>query len=342
MNIERVNLKNPFEVKEVTEFLAGFELKYDANIDYTVVIRENEKIIATASKGKNIIKCFAIDKNHQGEGISGSILTNVTNRMFDEGYFHSMVFTKTINQDIFKGIGYKEVAQTDKVILMEMGTNSIDKTIEKIKKSIDMNKQKAMLVMNCNPFTYGHQYLVEKAASENEEVIIFVVEEDKSAFPFKTRIELVRKGTAHLPNVKVVAGSEYIISSATFPNYFLRKEDDSLMEYTKLDATIAGKQFGKKLNINRRYIGEEPYCKVTSRYNQALMEILPQYNMEVVLVPRKEIDHTAISASIVREKLKEGKIEELKELVPPTTFEFLVSPEGKEIEEKLKNSSLPH
>lgn len=342
MNIERVNLKNPFEVKEVTEFLAGFELKYDANIDYTVVIRENEKIIATASKGKNIIKCFAIDKNHQGEGISGSILTNVTNKMFDEGYFHSMVFTKTSNQDIFKGIGYKEVAQTDKVILMEMGTNSIDKTIEKIKKVIDMDKQKAMLVMNCNPFTYGHQYLIEKAAAENEEVIIFVVEEDKSVFPFKTRIDLVRKGTAHLPNVKVVAGSEYIISSATFPNYFLRKEDDSLMEYTKLDATIAGKQFGQKLNISRRYIGEEPYCQVTSKYNQALMEILPKYNMEVVLVPRKEVDHTAISASIVREKLKEGKIQELKELVPPTTFEFLVSPEGKEIEEKLKNSNSPH
>ena len=342
MNIERVNLRNPFEVKEVTEFLAGFELKYDANIDYTVVIRENEKIIATASKGKNIIKCFAIDKNHQGEGISGSILTNVTNRMFDEGYFHSMVFTKTSNQDIFKGIGYKEVAQTDKVILMEMGTNSIDKTIEKIKKVVDMDKQKAMLVMNCNPFTYGHQYLIEKAAAENEEVIIFVVEEDRSVFPFKTRIDLVRKGTAHLPNVKVVAGSEYIISSATFPNYFLRKEDDSLMEYTKLDATIAGKQFGQKLNISRRYIGEEPYCPVTSKYNQALMEILPKYNMEVVLVPRKEVDHTAISASIVREKLKEGKIEELKELVPPTTFEFLVSPEGKEIEEKLRNSSSPH
>lgn len=342
MNIERVNLKNPFEVKEVTEFLAGFELKYDANIDYTVVIRENEKIIATASKGKNIIKCFAIDKNHQGEGISGSILTNVTNKMFDEGYFHSMVFTKTSNQDIFKGIGYKEVAQTDKVILMEMGTNSIDKTIEKIKKVIDMDKQKAMLVMNCNPFTYGHQYLIEKAAAENEEVIIFVVEEDRSVFPFKTRIDLVRKGTAHLPNVKVVAGSEYIISSATFPNYFLRKEDDSLMEYTKLDATIAGKQFGQKLNISRRYIGEEPYCQVTSKYNQALMEILPKYNMEVVLVPRKEVDHTAISASIVREKLKEGKIQELKELVPPTTFEFLVSPEGKEIEEKLKNSNSPH
>ena len=72
------------------------------------------------------------------------------------------------------------------------------------------------------------------------------------------------------------------------------------------------------------------------------MEILPEYGMEVVLVPRKELHHTAISASIVREKLKEGKIEELKEFVPPTTFEFLISPEGKEIEEKLKNSNSPH
>lgn len=342
MNIEKVNLSNPFEVKEVTEFLAKFELKYDPNIDYTVVIRENDKIIATASKGKNIIKCFAIDPAHQGEGISGSILTNVTNKMFDQGYFHSMVFTKTKNQEIFKGIGYKEVAQTDKVILMEMGTNSIDKTIDKIKKSIDMDKQKAMIVMNCNPFTYGHQYLIEKAAKENEEVLIFVVEEDKSVFPFNVRYKLVKEGTAHLNNVKVFPGSEYMISSATFPNYFLRKKDDSLIEYTKLDATIAGKQFGKKLNISKRYIGEEPYCKVTKKYNETLMEILPQYGMEVVLVPRKEIGEVAISASIVREKIKNGEIEELKSLVPETTFNFLISAEGKEIEEKLKNSNLPH
>lgn len=342
MNIEKVNLSNPFEIKEVTEFLAKFELKYDTNIDYTVVIRENDKIIATASKGKNIIKCFAIDPAHQGEGISGSILTNITNKMFDQGYFHSMVFTKTKNQDIFKGIGYKEVAQTDKVILMEMGTNSIDKTINKIKKSIDIQKQKAMIVMNCNPFTFGHLYLIEKACKENEEVLVFIVQEDKSIFPFADRLELVKKGVAHLQNVKVISGSEYMISSATFPNYFLRKEDDSLIEYTKLDATISGKQFGKKLNINKRYIGEEPFCNVTKKYNETLMNILPKYGIEVILVPRKEFNNTAISASIVREKLKNGDIEELKYLVPKTTFDFLISPKGKEIEEKLKNNNLPH
>ncbi len=50
----------------------------------------------------------------------------------------------------------------------------------------------------------------------------------------------------------------------------------------------------------------------------------------------------AISASIVREKIKNGEIEELRSLVPETTFNFLVSAKGKEIEEKLKNSNLPH
>lgn len=169
-----------------------------------------------------------------------------------------------------------------------------------------------MLVMNCNPFTLGHQYLVEKVASENEEVLLFVVEEDKSVFPFKIRYELVKRGTAHLSNVKVIEGTEYIISSATFPNYFLRKEDDSLIEYTKLDASVCGEKFGKILNIDKRYVGEEPYCNVTNTYNNTLKEILPQYGIEVIIVPRKEIDNRAISASYVRELLKSEDFEEIK------------------------------
>ena len=40
--------------------------------------------------------------------------------------------------------------------------------------------------MNCNPFTLGHKYIVEKAARENDNVIIFVVEEDKSSFPIQS------------------------------------------------------------------------------------------------------------------------------------------------------------
>lgn len=344
MNIDKINLTNPTEKKEVEEFLTKFELQYDKGVDFTVVARENNKIIATVSKQKNIIKCFAIDHSHQGEGISTKILTSVINKMFDEGYFHNLVFTKTKNKSLFQGMGYKEVAHTDKVILMEMGNKSIDKTINKIITKYDINTsiKRAMIVMNCNPFTFGHQYLIEKAASENSEVLIFIVEEDKSSFLFKDRIELVRQGTSHIKNVKVIPGTEYLISSATFPNYFLRQEDDFLIEYTKLDAAICGSQFGKKLNINRRYVGDEPYCKVTNRYNESLKEILPTYGMQVIVVPRKELNGKVISASTVREYIKEDKTQELKALVPQTTYDFLTSPKGKEIGEKIKANNSPH
>lgn len=344
MNIDKINFSNLKEVEEVQEFLKRFELQYDSSVDYTIVAREGAKVVATASKGKNVVKCFAIDNQYQGEGLSTQLLTNLINKMFDEGYFHSLVFTKLSNKELFRGMGYKEVAHTDKVILMEMGNKSIKKTLEKIikKYDIDTNKKRAMIVMNCNPFTLGHQYLIEKVASENDEVLVFIVEEDRSSFPFKVRYELVQKGTAHLKNVKVIPGTEYVISSATFPNYFLRKEDDSLIEYTKLDASVCGEQFGKILNINRRYVGDEPFCKVTNLYNNALKEILPQYGIEVIIVPRKEIENIAISASKVRELLKEENYEEIKKIVPLTTYEFLISPQGKEIGEKLKASNSPH
>lgn len=344
MNIDKINLNNLKEVTEIEKFLQYFDLKYDNSVDYTIVARDSQKVIATASKEKNIVKYFAIDNNYQGEGLSTQLLTNIINKMFDEGYYHSMVFTKFINKDLFKGMGYKEVTHTDKVILMEMGNKNINKTLEKIikKYDIDTSKKRAMLVMNCNPFTLGHQYLIEKVASENEEVLIFVVEEDKSVFPFKVRYELVKKGVAHLPNVKVIEGTEYIISSATFPNYFLRKEDDTLVEYTKLDASVCGEKFGKILNINRRYVGEEPYCNVTNTYNNTLKTILPQYDIEVIIIPRKEIEGKAISASYVRELLREDRFEEIERLVPKTTYEFLLSSQGKEIGVKLKASNTPH
>ncbi len=344
MTVDKINMSNPVEKQEIEKFLNSFDLKYDKGVDYTVAAREDGKVIATVSKEKNIIKCFAIDNSHQGEGIATQILTPAINQMFDEGYFHNMVFTKTPNKSLFEGMGYKEVAHTDKVILMEMGNKSVDKTIAKIIKKfdIDISKKRAMAVMNCNPFTLGHLYLIEKAASENEEVLIFVVQEDKSSFPFKDRYELVQKGTAHLKNVKVIPGTEYLISSATFPNYFLRKEDDTLEEYTKLDSAICGMQFGKKLNINKRYVGEEPLCKVTDTYNKTLEKILPEYDMEVVVVPRKELNDNVISASLVREYMKNDRLQEIKDLVPETTYNFLISPKGKEIGEKLKSENSPH
>ncbi|WDC84467.1 adenylyltransferase/cytidyltransferase family protein [Caloramator sp. mosi_1] len=196
--------------------------------------------------------------------------------------------------------------------------------------------------MNCNPFTFGHLYLIETAAKENEEVIVFVVEEDRSSFPTDIRFNLVKLGCSHLKNVTVIKGGRYIISSNTFPSYFLRKKDDKLSIYTKLDATIFGMYIAKFFNINKRYVGTEPYCDVTNEYNKTMLSVLPKYGVEVCLVERMTKDGRAVSASIVRELLKHDRLSEVESLVPQVTYDFLKTQEGKKIIENIKRRDLPH
>lgn len=341
MILEKISYRNSFELKEVKLFLKNNDLNFDESCDYTIVLRdEKDKILGTASKTKNILKCFAIDSSMRGLGVSGQLITGITNKMFEEGYTSSFVFTKFENEDLFLGMGYKKIVNTDRISLLEIGTETIDKTLNKIK--IDYNleeeKERVMLVMNCNPFTFGHRYLIEKAALENEEVLVFVVEEDSSVFPFKIRFDLVKKGCADIKNVKVIPGTQYLISQVTFPNYFLKKNDDSLIEYTKLDVTIAGEIICPKFNIKKRYIGEEPFCPMTSKYNETIKELFPKFGVEVIVVKRKEYDSRAISATEVRRELALNELEKMKKLVPETTFEFLISEQGREIGEKIKKS----
>lgn len=338
-NIETIDLKSKHECREVENFLSRFDLKYE-DVDYTVVLKENKDIIATCSKLGKILKCFAIDNMYQGEGISNTLLSNITNKLFEDGVYHNYIYTKPENVYLFKNLGYGLIIETDKVSLLETGNKKIDNTLsELIKKyNIDTTKEYASLVMNCNPFTLGHRYLIEKAANENQNVIVFLVEEDKSVFPFKTRFELVKNGVKDLNNVLVVESSEYIISTATFPTYFLKESDDSLKEYTKIDSNIFGKYFANKFNIKSRYVGSENSCIVTNTYNSSLNEILPKYDVDVKIIDRKQYDGKDISASNVRELLCQDKIEEIKNIVPNLTYDFLLSEEGEKIRNEIKRN----
>jgi len=343
-NVERINLRDEDEVKEVKDFLQTFELRLDDNVDYTMVIRQNDVIKATCSKSQNVFKCFAVSHDLRNEGVSAILMSAISDRLFEEGIYHSFIFTKIENINIFKSLGYELIHQIENVALLESGVYNINKYLEDMQKeyNLDANTKKSAIVMNCNPFTLGHKYLIEEAARQSAEVLVFIVEEDKSSFPFINRYEMVKEGVSHLHNVRVIKGGEYIISEATFPTYFLRKEDEILKAYTTLDASIFGRYFCKTLNINKRFIGEEPYCKVTRTYNSSLKEILPSYGVEVIEVKRKTFMEDIISASKVRKLIRQGQIPIIKNIVPSSTWKFLNSTAGKKIMEKIRLSDFSH
>lgn len=340
--LEKINLKG-IEKKQVEEFLKSFGLVLDADVEYTAVAKKDDEIVGTCSYSGRVLKCFAVKEELQGEGIAAKLITHVTDKLFDMGIYETFIFTKPKNKGIFMGLGYNEVYSTKGVSLLEGGMANINKSINRmLKKSGLGNGKKAGLVMNCNPFTLGHRYIIESAAADNEEVVVFIVEAEKSLFPFEVRLELVKQGTQYLKNVHVIPGGNYIISSNTFPSYFLRQEDERILEYTRLDAGIFGRYIAPVFNINRRYVGTEPYCKVTNSYNNALMEILPSCGVEVKLVERIVMNGAAVSASSVRELIKSDGWEEIKEIVPQATYDFLLSTEAEGIIKRIKCSDSRH
>ena len=174
--------------------------------------------------------------------------------------------------------------------------------------------------MNANPFTKGHRYLAQTAANEITNIIVFVVEEEKSLFDFKTRYKMVEKGLEDIW-LQVAPGGKFIISETTFPSYFLKKSDNHSREFAKLDADLFVGRIAKDLGLKVRYVGEEPTDELTSSYNEALIERAKNTNLKIKVVPRKEIDGVPISASFVREHL--SNIEEVEKYLPRTTIEIL-------------------
>ncbi|MFW5889598.1 MAG: hypothetical protein ACOCUD_04380 [Bacillota bacterium] len=173
----------------------------------------------------------------------------------------------------------------------------------------------------------GTFFLIDKAANENDLVLIFVVEEELSYFSFNTRYNLIKKGTEHLDNLILVPGGDYIISYATFPDYFTKNKRklDKIENFCRLDARIFGKYFGKYLKINSRYIGREPHSHVTSIYNQILKSELPTYGIIVKEIPRIKSKDNVISASLVRKYINNKEWKKIKPLVPETTYEYIIN-----------------
>lgn len=179
------------------------------------------------------------------------------------------------------------------------------------------------VVVNCNPFTLGHRYLIEEAYRMTDFLYIFVVEEDLSDFSFQDRFQMVCLGTNDLRNVKVLPSGEYLGSKETFPQYFKKDAVDEIRD-TDYDAYIFADVIAKELGISVRFVGEEPFDKVTAAYNRTLKRILPAAGVEVVEIPRKEdVNGDIISASSVRKCIKDKDRERLHTLLPVSTIQYL-------------------
>ncbi len=339
-----INLNNARQVSAVREFLSHFSLTFTEQVDYTIALYKEETIVATGSFSGEVLRNIAIDESLQGEGLTSAVVSHLMQEAGRRGIYHYFVFTKPDKAHLFSALGFKEVGRSDPyAVLLEAGIGSIDsycKEMANLTAHLPPGRR-ACLVVNCNPFTLGHQAVIAKAANENAAVVVLVVSEEGSAFPFDVRFSLVKRGVADYDNVVVLPGGKYIVSAATFPGYFT-KGNETVTAQTGLDATIFAQHIAPAMGITHRYVGDEPYCLVTKAYNQAMLSILPEYQIEVLEMPRISVQGSIVSASRVRELIRQEGWEEIRTLVPDTTYQFLRSSEAAPIIEKIQASTTRH
>ena len=324
--------------KEIERLLNEEGIRKDKNLDYTCAVYDKEyNIVATGSCFGNTLRCVAISKNHQGEGILNTLFSHLIQHQFERNNFHLFLYTKYSSYQFFEDLGFYEIVRIkDQIVFMENKKTGFKDYLSNLSKTKKEGKKISAIVMNANPFTLGHQLLIEKASKESDILHLFIVSEDKSIFPFNVRKKLVMEGTNHLKNIIYHDSGPYIISSATFPSYFQKDENDVIESHANIDLEIFVK-IAKILDINARYVGEEPKSVVTGIYNNIMETKLPEHGINCVVVPRKNDNYgEIISASNVRKLIKFGNFDKIKELVPENTYKYLINPEAKQIIEKIK------
>lgn len=351
---EFLDLDNPYDLKLVNNFLE--EQGYDYNpeeVDLTLILYNlNDEIIGSGSFKSQTLKFVVVAEKFRESTAFPLIVSYLSDKIL-QNHKRCFVFTKPETAPLFEGIGFREIANAKPLFsVLEFGYKSIDDYQNYLLtfKRKTKTDQVAAIVVNCNPFTLGHQYLIEKAAAENELLYLFVVEENLSSFPYATRYKLIEEGISHLKNVVVLGTGPYIVSGAIFPNYFLKCESWDLIskKQAEIDVKIFANYIVPVLKIKKRYVGTEDYCLITRAYNDSMKQILPSAGCELIEISRKAIGMdgdekpNCISASKVRLAIREDRLNEVMEFLPEVTRKFLVSKEAEPIIESIKKSHTRH
>lgn len=316
-------------------------LAFEDNVDVMYGMYENGELVATGARAGNILKMLALAPDHQGGSVLGELVTELVASGQRAGHESLFVYTKPEFVVSFQALNFSLLARQDKVALLEYG-KGLARWLES-KRDLVRPGLNGAVVVNCNPFTNGHLYLIENAARRVDNLYVFVVREDRSVFPFEVRYRLVEQGVRHIANAIQLDTSRYIVSGATFPTYFLKKDDPVARIQMELDVTLFAAKIAPFFGITRRFVGTEPNCPLTGGYNLAMQRLLPAYGIELEIIERKQAATGVISASRVRELIGRGDFAALAEYVPPTTLAYLESdaagPIRARLQDDFRNSS---
>lgn len=186
----------------------------------------------------------------------------------------------------------------------------------------DSNLTKGCIVMNANPCTNGHIYLINEALKQVDILYVFLVEGSTGGFEYLDRLHMLEENFIGNDNVVILSGGSILTSEICFPDYF--NTDRSVCKTSPLlNHKVFALRIAPRLGISKRFFGEEPYDMVTKALNDSAELFLPSNGVEVIILDRLRYGDQVVSAKTVRRLFSENRFELIAPLVPFSTFRQL-------------------
>lgn len=325
--VRQVPLRLASSRRQVEQFLVANGLRLDDDVDYMAAVYnlEGEDIVACGALQGNLIKCVAVDGSMREEGLSSRLISHLIATAYRQGYTTVRLFTKPSNQQLFQSLGFMLLAQAPQAILMENNARPLREYCQQLREHRRPGCC-GVVVMNANPFTRGHRYLIEQAAQRVDHLFIIPVREDRSLFSYVDRRAMLCDGTRDMTNVTVLQGSDYVISALSFPTYFLKDLNDATDTHITLDLDLFVRHIVPALEVRCRFVGSEPTDALTRRYNELMHQLLPPCGIQVLEVTRLTDDRAQpVSASSLRRCLQQGDFYQASRLAYRTTVPYVLA-----------------
>ena len=336
--IRQMRLSIPRQRRMVEAFLQDNALRLDDVDYYAGVFRvDGDEMLAGGGLKGSVVKCLAVRSDCRDEALSCRMVSHLVSVANAAGHQVVRLFTKPSNRVVFESMSFRMLAEAPEAILMETGVGGIDayrRYLGSVRDAVATDSdagEAGVIVMNANPFTLGHRYLVEQAAQKVARLYVIAVKEEASLFSYDERLAMIRSGVAHINNVTVCEGSDYAVSATTFPTYFLKRLSDASDTQMMLDIDLFRRHIAPALGAAVRFVGSEPTDMLTRRYNEIMKQMLPRVveteRLTVRTAPREAVGDTpaAVSASLVRAAMGRNSLWEAASMVPQTSVPYIIA-----------------
>lgn len=336
LSLRSIPLSSPWSRRQAESFLLAQGLQMP-RLDYMAgIFDDDDSLLACGGLDGSTIKGLAVCAEARHLNLAAKIVTHLRAYALEEGCRDVTVFTRPQNIPLFRSMGFCLIGQSEGAALLETDRLALDRYLGHLRSLRPEQGTCGVIVMNANPLTKGHLYLIDQASRRCDRLVVIPVADNPlTLFSYKERRAMLAEAVAQLPNVVLAEASLYTVSRATFPTYFIKEKSRRSLAHIELDLNIFTRHIAPALQASLRFVGTEPADELTAEYNAAMHRLLPPAGIEVVELERMTLpahgspsaaaEAAPVSASSLRRALQEGRTWQALQLAAPQAVPYVLA-----------------